>query len=150
MFNTSEITTLLKIIGETDFDDVELKAGDFYIRLRNGSDDAESGKRADEVVADAPAPASVPDFEPDNDAPLFEVKSTTVGTFYAASGPGEEPFVKVGDHVTATQQVGLVEVMKLFNAIEAGVNGTVVAIQALDANLVEYGEVLMTIRPDKA
>jgi biotin carboxyl carrier protein len=46
--------------------------------------------------------------------------------------------------------VGLVEVMKMFNGVTAGVRGRVVEILAANDSFVEHGEVLMTIRPEPA
>jgi biotin carboxyl carrier protein len=55
--------------------------------------------------------------------------------------------VTLGSKVEASSTVGLVEVMKLFNAIAAGVEGEVVQICVEDAAVVEYGQVLMRVRP---
>lgn len=73
------------------------------------------------------------------------VSSPMVGTFYAAPKPGAGPFVKVGDAVTASSIVGIVEVMKLMNNLEAKVEGTVSRILVEDEQAVEYGQPLMVI-----
>jgi oxaloacetate decarboxylase alpha subunit len=70
-----------------------------------------------------------------------------VGTFYAAPAPGEDPFVKVGDEVTANQTVCIVEAMKLMNEITAEEIGTVREICVSDGDPVEFGTVLMYIEP---
>ena len=49
-----------------------------------------------------------------------------LGVFYRAPCPGEKPFVEVGQRVRADDTVCLIEVMKLFNSIRAGVDGEVV------------------------
>jgi acetyl-CoA carboxylase biotin carboxyl carrier protein len=46
--------------------------------------------------------------------------------------------------------VGLIEVMKTFNAVRAGVAGVVSEIYVQDSQLVEYGDVLFRVRPHKA
>ena len=66
-----------------------------------------------------------------------------VGTFYHASEPGADPFVSVGDLVSAGQQVGVVEAMKLFNAIDADQPGRVVEVLVPNATAVEYGQRLI-------
>lgn len=144
MFNTSEISQLLKACAETGFEEIDLQIGDLHIQLGSGTADADTPRQ---VASSGPEPR-VSENVPEDNTNAVEVRSATVGTFYAAPSPGADPFVKEGDRVTATQQVGLVEVMKLFNAVEAGVDGTVVAIKARDGALVEFDEVLMTIRPD--
>src|SRR5690606_30942926 len=54
---------------------------------------------------------------------LHKITSPMVGTFYQSSSPGAEPYVKVGSKVSANSIVCIVEAMKLFNEIEAEVNG---------------------------
>ena len=68
-----------------------------------------------------------------------------VGTFYRAASPGDKPFVEVGQRVKADDNIGVIEVMKLFNTIRAGVDGTVVRIQAENATLVEFNQILVVI-----
>lgn len=70
-----------------------------------------------------------------------------VGTFYAAPAPDEPPFTRQGDRVDAGQTVCIIEAMKLMNEIEAEVNGRIVEIVAINAQPVEYGQVLMYIDP---
>jgi acetyl-CoA carboxylase biotin carboxyl carrier protein len=74
------------------------------------------------------------------------VKSPIVGTFYDASAPGAEPFVKNGDLVEPTTVLCIIESMKLMNEIEAEVAGTVIAKHVESGRAVEYGESQFTIR----
>jgi acetyl-CoA carboxylase biotin carboxyl carrier protein len=70
-----------------------------------------------------------------------------LGVFYRAPAPGEKPFVEVGQHVRADDTVCLIEVMKLFNSIRAGVDGEVVEILVENGGLVEFDQALIFIRP---
>ena len=72
-----------------------------------------------------------------------------LGTFYRAPAPGEPPFVEVGDKVGADDTVCLMEVMKLFNSVKAGVAGTVVKIAAENGSMVEHGQTLILIESDQ-
>jgi acetyl-CoA carboxylase biotin carboxyl carrier protein len=76
------------------------------------------------------------------------VRAPCLGTFYAAPKPGAAPFVAVGQRVTADTEVCIVEVMKLFTTVRAGVAGTVREILARDSQLVEFGHALLLIEPD--
>lgn len=80
------------------------------------------------------------------DAGLHIIKSPIVGTFYEASAPGAEPYIKVGDQVESGQVVCIVEAMKLMNEIEADVAGEVVKRMAASGQPVEYGQPLFAIR----
>lgn len=95
--------------------------------------------------APQPAPAAVPGPS----APgLLEITAPTMGIFYAQPEPGKPPFVTVGAVVEETTTVALVEVMKTFHAVPAGVRGTVVEVCVSDAQLVEFGAVLFRVRPE--
>jgi acetyl-CoA carboxylase biotin carboxyl carrier protein len=79
---------------------------------------------------------------------LLKIKSSMVGTFYSSTEPGAEPFVRVGQHVSQSTQVCIIEVMKLMSSIEAGVNGTIVEILVKNNDPVEFGQVLFWVKPD--
>ena len=74
------------------------------------------------------------------------VKSPLVGTFYAASAEGAEPYVKVGDKVKKGQVLAIVEAMKLMNEIESEFDGTVEEVLVENAQSVEYGQPLFRIK----
>lgn len=77
------------------------------------------------------------------------IRAPMIGTFYRAASPGDKPFVEVGQQVRADDNVGVIEVMKLFNTIRAGIDGTVVRIEAENASLVEFNQVLVVIAAAK-
>lgn len=74
------------------------------------------------------------------------VTSPLVGTFYNASSPDAEPFVKVGDTVKKGQVLGIIEAMKLMNEIESEFGGVVEAILVNNEDVVEFGQPLFRIR----
>lgn len=74
------------------------------------------------------------------------VVSPLVGTFYSASSPEAESFVKVGDTVKKGQVLGIIEAMKLMNEIESEYDGVVEAILVKNEDVVEYGQPLFRIR----
>jgi acetyl-CoA carboxylase biotin carboxyl carrier protein len=94
-------------------------------------------------VSAAAAASATPEVDPN----LVAVKSPIVGTFYESPSPGAPPFVKVGDRVQVGQVLCIIESMKLMNEIEAEVAGTIVSKLVGNAQAVEYGEALFTVRP---
>jgi biotin carboxyl carrier protein len=76
------------------------------------------------------------------------VTAPNLGTFYRSPKPGAAPFVEIGDRITADAEICLLEVMKLFTSVKAGVAGTVRRICTGDAELVEGGQVLFYIEPE--
>jgi acetyl-CoA carboxylase biotin carboxyl carrier protein len=91
-----------------------------------------------QAQAAAPAAASAP-------ARGDAVKSPMVGTAYLAPQPGSDPFIKVGDKVTAGQTLLIVEAMKTMNPIPAPRAGTVLEILVADSEPVEFGEPLVVL-----
>jgi acetyl-CoA carboxylase biotin carboxyl carrier protein len=77
----------------------------------------------------------------------IEIKAQIMGMFYPQPEPGSPPFVSIGAEVKEDTTVCLIEVMKTFNAMTAGVTGVITEICAENAQLVEYGQVLFRIRP---
>lgn len=106
---------------------------------------ASSPKRTASSVATTTAPAT----DDIDETGLTSITSPTVGVFWVAPDPGSPPFVAVGDKVSAGDQLGIVEVMKLMNPIISDVAGEVVAIRASNADLVDFGQTLFLIRPDE-
>ena len=70
------------------------------------------------------------------------ITSPMVGTFYRSPGPGEPPFVAVGDSVAAGASVCIVEAMKLMNEIAMEEDGIIRKIELEDASTVEFGTIL--------
>jgi len=68
-----------------------------------------------------------------------------VGTFYTASSPGADAFVKVGDKVNEGDVVCIVEAMKMMNEIKSDFSGTVSKILVENSDPVEFGQPLFII-----
>ena len=96
-------------------------------------------------VAQAHAAASVAEAPPAARAKGDTVNSPMVGTVYLQPQPGADPFIKVGDTVTAGQTLFIIEAMKTMNPIPAPKGGRIVEILVSDAQPVEFGEPLAVI-----
>jgi acetyl-CoA carboxylase biotin carboxyl carrier protein len=68
-----------------------------------------------------------------------------LGTFYRAPKPDAPPFVEVGQFITNDDVVCIIEVMKLFNMVRAGVRGRIAKICAENTQMVEYQQVLFWV-----
>ncbi|SRR5690606_23865331 len=77
---------------------------------------------------------------------LHKITSPMVGTFYKAPSPGADPYVTVGSKVKKDTIVCIVEAMKLFNEIEADVEGEIVEVLVEDGQLVEFGQPLFLVK----
>ena len=90
------------------------------------------------AILAAPAAAEIP-------SNWVAVTAPNLGTFYRAPKPGAEPYVQVGQAVGVDTEICLLEVMKLFTAVRAGVAGVVRRICVNDAEMVEHGQPLFYV-----
>ena len=74
-----------------------------------------------------------------------EIRSPLPGTFYRKPAPDSPPFKQDGDAVAASDVVGLIEVMKSFHEIQAGVDGRNVSFIIDDGDAVMAGQVLAEV-----
>lgn len=161
-----QIASLIKVLDESTFDYLQVEIGSMKVTLGKGGVNAAPTPAAAAPAAPAragaaaAAPAAVPASAPVAAAPapaaaavpasepgLVDVTSPMIGRFYSQSEPGAAPYVTVGATVKEDSTVGLVEAMKMFNAVHAGVAGTIAQVCVQDAALVEYGQVLFRVRP---
>ncbi|MCC7145863.1 MAG: acetyl-CoA carboxylase biotin carboxyl carrier protein [Phycisphaeraceae bacterium] len=98
-------------------------------------------------VAVAAAPGSAGGAPASADPSLVPIKSPMVGTFYAASSPDTEPFVKIGSRVDQETVVCVLEAMKVFNEIKAEAAGVITQVLVQNGQAVEFGQPLFLIKP---
>ncbi|SDK49908.1 acetyl-CoA carboxylase biotin carboxyl carrier protein [Microbulbifer yueqingensis] len=150
-----KIKKLIELLEESDIGELEIKEGEESVRISRGvSGPVHAAQPMPAPVAAAPAapaPAQVPTSsaeEPEEAVPALTghaIKSPMVGTYYAASSPGAEPFVKVGQQVKVGDVVCIIEAMKMMNQIEADKAGTIESILVEDGQPVEFDQPLVTI-----
>jgi acetyl-CoA carboxylase biotin carboxyl carrier protein len=102
------------------------------------------------VAADAPEAAGGAAQAPatgGGDRNLVELASPLLGVFYRRPAPDKPPFVEIGSEVGPEDPVCIIDVMKMFSRVPAGVAGRVAEILAEDGQLVEHGQVLMRLEP---
>ncbi len=117
-------------------------------RLRPVNAAPPAGTTAVLTASVSPIPRELPrQLEPSSyDEEKFSViKSPMLGTFYRAPKPEVAPFVEVGQSVTEDDVVCIIEVMKLFNTVRAGVRGRIAKILPENAQLVEYNQILFLV-----
>ncbi|CAI8799815.1 MULTISPECIES: acetyl-CoA carboxylase biotin carboxyl carrier protein [Priestia] len=75
-----------------------------------------------------------------------QILSPMVGTFYAKPEADADPFVQVGQTIEHKDVVCVIEAMKLFNEVDAGIEGEVLEILVKDGDVVEFGQPLFTVK----
>lgn len=79
---------------------------------------------------------------------LVAVEASVTSVFYRKPSPGEPPFVEEGDTVDEDTIICLLEIMKCFRSVSAGVKGTVEKVLVENADMVNAGDTLMLIKPN--
>lgn len=156
MLKINEIREMIKMVEESAIQRFEHETSRIVI-VKNDLLAVKStimeGKTTEEERPEKPAVSDdkAGSFEDRQEIQLQEIQlqkiiSPTVGTFYSAPQPGEEPLVKIGQNVVASTVVCVLEAMKLFNEIRAGVDGEIVEILVKDGDFVEFGQPLFLVK----
>jgi acetyl-CoA carboxylase biotin carboxyl carrier protein len=163
-----DVLHILKLIDESKFDYFQLEVGELKITVSKGEPIPLNS--SPQQIATAPAATPAPMSAKPAAAPsaaaapaveiapasvearaaaegLLTVTAPLLGTFYVAPEPGAPPFTHVGANVTEDTTVALIEVMKVFNSVRAGVKGTIVEAVAQNGQFVEYGQTLFLVKP---
>jgi acetyl-CoA carboxylase biotin carboxyl carrier protein len=155
-----QLRQLLALLGESDIQELRLEGDDFRLEVRRNLPSAPQPFTVLQAPAAAPvgvppapavAPVAVPSPPPPPAAAarsdLQPITAPMVGTFYRSPAPGEAPFVELGSRITPGQPVCILEAMKLMNELETEIGGEVVEILVENGTPVEFGQVLMRIKP---
>ena len=156
-----ELHRLLTTLAESDIQEFRLEGDDFCLEvkrnLETSSDSIASNKKitSDDIdspplqskIDALPGPSTPPPSVPGSRSDLVEVTAPMVGTFYRAPGPEEPPFVEIGSRINVGQAVCILEAMKLMNELESEVSGEVIEILVENGTPVEFGQVLMRLKP---
>ena len=143
-----DVLRIVELVKTTRFSEFRLKVGEVEVHLRRSNGAAPGGLQG--VAGDAVPAVQLQEREKEKQFPHGSVlvRAPMVGTFYRAPAPGAAPFVEIGQHVEPDATVCIIEVMKLMNSIAAETRGVVTEILVEDGKHVEYGQVLVVIRPD--
>lgn len=148
------VKQLVGLMRDNDLSEIAYSLGRARVRVRRGGW-APMMASAPAFAQSSPQTANPSSAASDNGssatAPAAEtgtfIKSPTVGTFYVASSPDAAPFVKVGATVQPDTVVCMVEAMKVFNEIPAGLAGTILEVLVENAAPVEFGQPLFRVKP---
>ncbi len=147
----NELKELIKLLEESALSELEIEEDNRRVRL---SKQWNSGVPMQQFAVPAPAPAPVAtpaapvqtEAEAAIEAGLLTIESPMVGTFYAASGPGDPPFVLPGTRIEKDQTVCIVEAMKIMNEVASNHSGIIEKVLVENGQPVEFGQPLFHVR----
>lgn len=159
-----DISALIRTFDESDWKELALQVDDFRVFLSRDPDSAGApwlapapsrSSMEHSVAPPAPTAAAVngaPAAPVAQEAPpvpdnCVVVNAPNLGIFYRAPKPGAPAYVDPGAVVDEETEICLIEVMKLFTPVHAGVRGTVRHICVEDGDMVEHGQPLFYIEP---
>lgn len=166
MLKVQEIRELIKLVDQSSIDEFSYEVEGSKIKMKKKSAGQQVIVEPARVVTETPAPIqpvqtapAAPVVQVDEqkqtskeenvqETNLHKITSPMVGTFYQSPSPDADVYVKPGSKVSKDSIVCIVEAMKLFNEIEAEVNGEIVEILVKDGQLVEYGQPLFLVKPE--
>jgi acetyl-CoA carboxylase biotin carboxyl carrier protein len=150
------IHQLVRLMKRYDLTAIDFIEGPTQIRLRRRGSEAPPAASYAPVPATAPppvvagpapsAPAAAPTPVPVAPSGVV-IESPMVGTFYSSSSPDSPPFVSVGSAVRPDMTVCIIEAMKVFTDIPAGVAGTITEVLVKSGQPVEFGQPLFRVNP---
>jgi acetyl-CoA carboxylase biotin carboxyl carrier protein len=152
--NVEKIHKLVRLMKRYDLTDLLIRDGQVQIRLRRRGPEAAipSPLHHQPMPPTAPqhyavAPSLARPAEPTAEPQTVVIKSPMVGTFYASSAPDSPPFVTMGSIVHSETTVCIIEAMKVFTDIPAGVTGTIAEVLVKNGQAVEFDQPLFRVVP---
>lgn len=151
-----QIKKLIDLINaETGVAEIEIKEGETSVRISRFSPATHAQPMAIPTVPSMPISAACQPLamqadgtsaaDPASTVNVRSINSPMVGTFYAASSPDVERFVKEGQRIKKGDTVCIIEAMKMFNQIEAECDGVIVKCLVDNGHPVEFGQPLFII-----
>lgn len=153
-----DVQSLIQLFDGSDWGELHLQSTDFELHLsKDGAarrgfgggaaqpTPAEAKPAAIVPTVSAPPVAATASASADIPEGMAVVRAPNLGTFYKSPKPGTPPYVEIGQHVEADTEICLIEVMKLFTPVTAGVAGIVRQALVNDAELVEFEQPLFVI-----
>lgn len=154
-----EVREILDIIDQSNAAEVKLDFGETQVHVKRRVAGAPAAAPAQTPAVAAPAPsADKPQAPASAPAPTaaegpegcVAIKAPLAGVFYRAPAPDAPPFVDVGQVITATTDVCIIEAMKVMNTVKSGIAGEVVEIARANEEPVEYHAPVIWVRPSDA
>ena len=142
-----KVKKLIEMLEASDLEELEITEGEESVKLVKRSVEKNSINKIQEQITTPIIEENKKQVinESANEQVGDQITSPMVGTFYTASSPGAEAFVKVGDKINEGDVVCIVEAMKMMNEIKSDFSGTVSKILVENSDPVEFGQPLFLI-----
>ncbi len=143
-----EVEALIRLFERSDWHELRLETDGLKLVLSKDADAAALGAEAEAAAASAEKNPADPHADTPPVDGLVPITAPNLGTFYRAPKPGVAPYVEVGQRISETTEVCLIEVMKLFTPVRAGISGRIARACVEDGEMVEFGAPLFLVEPE--
>ncbi|HCL55952.1 MAG TPA: hypothetical protein DHW82_02965 [Spirochaetia bacterium] len=151
----SKVTALLSDFDYYDLERLSYKNKKFGVTIgfKNPKSSRPVHSVSVEKVSSIDAPISIKNFDTLTQGANIEsslyhkIVSPITGAYYGKPKPEDPSFVKEGTIVESHQTVCLLEAMKMFTEVKAGIKGKVVKIMREEGDFVAEGDTLFEIQP---
>jgi acetyl-CoA carboxylase biotin carboxyl carrier protein len=162
-FTNDDVEQILRVIDRLADVEVKFETAEFKFHVRKGvggmapepqvnvqqRSQSTSSAVAEPVTSPEKRETAIPAASPSKgEAGTVAIKAPMLGRFYRGPSPSEPAYVEVGKRVSPDDTVCMIEVMKLFKTVNAGVAGTIVSIAVSDGDMVEDDQPLFFVKPD--
>ena len=163
MIDIRKLKELVRLMVENELSELDLEDQQETVKIRRGRETQTIVNHQPVIYNGSDTPAAMPAAAPaaaaaapvaateaptvSDDSGLIAIESPMVGTFYSAPNPDTDAYVTVGSQISDDTMVCLIEAMKVFNEIKAGVSGTIEQILVKNGDAVEFGQKLFLVRP---
>ena len=151
---------LVRLMAANDLNTVEVREGDKRVVLKRGpatptfayappmpAGVAQAPPSQPQAAAGAGAGTGAATAPHDESAGLVAIKAEMVGTFYSSPKPGEAAFVNVGSTVDEESTVCVIEAMKNFFPVKAGLRGSIAKVLVQNGQTVQFDQPLFLVKP---
>ncbi len=150
-----EVEALIRLFERSDWHELRLETDGLKLVLSKDADAAPidlaaeaAGASAEQAQPDPGLDATTDGYDPMPADGLVPITAPNLGTFYRAPKPGVAPYVEVGQQIGEATEVCLIEVMKLFTPVRAGISGRIAKACVEDGEMVEFGVPLFLVEPE--
>jgi acetyl-CoA carboxylase biotin carboxyl carrier protein len=156
-----DVAKILELIKNSPYDEMKLEMGDLKIVLNKQGTQSSTEFKSNSVTTVLDRTEEQDQTVPQTDTIVAKetvdssveenataIPAPSAGLFYRAPSPGAPTFVEVGSMVSPGDELGIVEIMKLFISVKAEIKGRVVKICAENEQQVNTGQTLFYIQPE--
>ena len=140
-----DVKNLIKIFEQSDWQEMRLEVEGLKLLVSKSGDALRAASAPVAMPSATPQAAAIPSAPLALSANQTVIKAPNLGAFWRQPKPGAPAYIEIGQAIDEDTTVALIEVMKLFTPVKAGICGKIVRCLADDGQMVEYDMPLFVV-----